>query len=349
MASDRAAREGVLGAMAGKRDAFEKPSNGRICNQKVFTWDTPSRVREAGSATRRQNLTTAESPSYSTGSATGSDVLVARRARRAEQARARRRQEKPFQAVEAFLWPEARTFAVRERKVRDILNNKPILEANNVFKGTVGAQLSLDDICRLEPGRWLTGEVINWAMFSIASGLESVKDRSPCLVYSTDFSSLLMAHHCGEPGPLSKVLRKWHWSKEAQEKGCARRFESYDLIVVPFNVKDTHWCLLTLQPKVRVAKIYNSSVGCSIQETIEIARAIADYAQERVSSDETWIVRTMPGLVQQTNSYDCGVFVCAYVDALLNGRDPSKTVNNGTVRELRARLLIFALELSVKH
>lgn len=317
----------------------------RPCSQRVLTFEDGQEGRRGSSKKTHPVgcLTIASSDSESTATATVT-TAAKKRSRRAEQARARRRRDRSLRSIEAFLWPLDRPFAVRERKIRDLLQHKPILEVENIFKGTTGAQLTLNDLTRLEGGRWLTGEIINWMIFSIASSVIEKTEQSPYLVYSTDFIRYLMSPHPHQ----KKTIRHWHWSDEARQKGSGRRFESYKRVLVPFNVGESHWCLALLDVERRVVKVFDSYNQYMTRGTHEMATHLADYARERVSSRDAWIIRTVPNLAQQTNSYDCGVFVCAYVEALLTDQDPLG-INTDTVRALRARLLVLALELSVKH
>ena len=223
-----------------------------------------------------------------------------------------------------------------------------MLQVQNIFKGDVGAELRLEDLCRLENGQWLTGDVINWVVFSIANSRMTASgvSKSPYLVYSTDFVRVLRASPSNER--QKRVVRFWHWSEKSRIRGAGRRFGSYKQILIPFNVKDTHWCLAVLQPDRRLVSILNSSSNCLRHETVDIAKSLARYGGERSGQEEPWEILNVQDLAQQLNGFDCGVFVCAYVEALLSGKDPVTSVDCDSVKELRARLLVFALELSTK-
>lgn len=314
--------------------------------QKVLVWEEPSRKQDDSTVcikSPRKSPTRSHEPNESVDRIT---KRFRQAESRAEQARVRRNRDRYSRALEAFVWPGHRSLSSRERKFREILCDQPILQVRNLFKGDIGAQLRLDDLCRLERNGWLTGDVINWVIFSmIASFVENVR-RSPDLVYSSDFVDFLRRPPCQTQ---QKAVRYWHWSSKSLEKGSGRRFNSYKRILVPFNVGTKHWCLAVLEPGHCRVNVYNSASGCLKEETREIAECLARYATDRSGSDKPWAVVQTSGLHQQENGYDCGVFVCAYVEALLTSKDPAVVVDQNSVTELRARLLIYALELAAKH
>ena len=305
------------------------------CPQKILVWTEPvDAAGQTSSTTKYNNRQTGES-----------SLKAPARGRRAEQARVRRRREKPLRSIEAFLWTNQRTYGVRERKIRDIARNYPVLQVQNIFKGDIAAELRLDDLCRLEKGQWLTGDVINWAIFSIATSLVGLR-KSPYLVYTTNFVSMLRKSPSNHQQQRS--IRFWHWSERSRGRGTGKRFVSYKQILVPFNVKDRHWCLAVLEPEHRRVRIFNSAINCMKEETAEIAKSLAEYGSERSGMNATWEIADVRDLDQQQNGYDCGVFVCAYIETLLKDKDPVTSVNCDTVKELRARLLVLALEISTK-
>lgn len=311
--------------------------------QKVLIWEEATKATDDNTA---GVLTRPKARRRLSDSLSEQPEQRAKRSRRAEEARIRRSSDKYSRALEAFVWPGHRSLSSRERKFREILCDGPILQVRNIFKGDLAAQLTFEELCRIEGKGWFTGDIINWAIFSMASSLVENARRSPDLVYSSDFVDFLRRPPCQAQ---QNAVRYWHWSSNSLQKGYGRRFLSYKRILVPLNVNSKHWCLAVIESEHYRVKVYNSASDYLKEETREKVESLARYATDRSGSDKSWPVVYAPGLAQQRNGYDCGVFVCAYVEALLADKDPALVVDGNSVTELRARLLLCALELAVKY
>ncbi|KAI0488977.1 hypothetical protein KFK09_028818 [Dendrobium nobile] len=87
------------------------------------------------------------------------------------------------------------------------------------------------------------------------------------------------------------------------------------LIVQPI-IYEKHWVLLVGKLKEKVWKLYDS---LSNPEHKHICHKVINYLHEDAvgcfSSDITkWNVQAVRGIPTQTNSYDCGIFVCKYME-----------------------------------
>ena len=261
---------------------------------------------------------------------------------------ARSRREK---AVHSFLFPESIKSRRRQRKAFDLLRGHPLLEIYNIFKGDSVAQLKLRNLERLETGKWLHGDAVDWAIFSMA-GAALVGERTrTTVVYPTQFVQLLDRY-----GAQSDVIRKYHWTREERDAEQGRPLFTYEDILVPLNLDNNHWYLVRSKLSERVLELYDSLSPVLTEGRRSACAKIIDYlvskeawetGEEEEVLRQKWKVKVVHGLPRQENSFDCGVFTCAYAQALLTGADPT-LVTQEYVSYLRARLLVLSIELSLK-
>lgn len=95
---------------------------------------------------------------------------------------------------------------------------------------------------------------------------------------------------------------------------------AYDMVLVPIH-HGNHWCLGIIWPNRRQIKFYNSShMDESSNESI--LKRLMNFVKLRcehylgiTNFDTTnWTNQSVVDIPQQTNSYDCGVFVCVYAE-----------------------------------
>ncbi|XP_028547412.1 sentrin-specific protease 2-like, partial [Dendrobium catenatum] len=98
------------------------------------------------------------------------------------------------------------------------------------------------------------------------------------------------------------------------------------LIIQPI-IYEKHWVLLVGKLKEKVWKMYDSLPN---PEHKNICHTIIKYLHEDTigcfSTDITkWNVQAVRGIPTQTNSYDCGMFVCKYMEKAVLRKKPDWT------------------------
>ena len=94
---------------------------------------------------------------------------------------------------------------------------------------------------------------------------------------------------------------------------------TYNLLVFPVNLCKNHWILVVVDLREKVVSFYDSLkvyTGRLLQRCFEY---IARYLCEKSKQDDAWKM-TVPDMLQQTNSYDCGVYTCVSAAYVVSGK-----------------------------
>ena len=257
-------------------------------------------------------------------------------------------------AIHSFLFPSSKKSRWRQRVAMGLMADHPLIEVYNVFKGDNISQLRLRNIERLEPGSWLHGDALDWAIFSMAGAVVTSNEKPPSmLVYATQFLRLMDIH-----GLSSKEIRQYHWNPVERQQNSGRSLFEYQEILIPVNVSDAHWLLARVRLQEGIVTVYDSSISSDGLDKAkrdnceQIAQYVSSLEADEKDEDEDavrgrWSVEFICGLPQQKNTADCGVFVCGYAEALLKEDDPF-LVTQEYVTHLRLRLLVLSIELGLQ-
>ena len=92
--------------------------------------------------------------------------------------------------------------------------------------------------------------------------------------------------------------------------------------------------------------LYDSQGAPNTRYLMAVFRYLSDEHnrcnRSPLTRSEWTLVETTPATPQQANSFDCGVFCCAYIDSLLRGEEPSFTQQ--TVTQYRQWMALSILE-----
>lgn len=99
---------------------------------------------------------------------------------------------------------------------------------------------------------------------------------------------------------------------------------SYDLIMVPVNVNNNHWCLAVINLKQEKLEYYDS---LQLGDTGQILEHLRRWLKDRIEGSESKPKLDPDHLTKdihtdiplQTNAIDCGVFTCQYANSLARG------------------------------
>ncbi|KAG0140092.1 hypothetical protein CROQUDRAFT_383682 [Cronartium quercuum f. sp. fusiforme G11] len=181
-----------------------------------------------------------------------------------------------------------------------------------------GALCEASDFQTLRPGTWLNDNVVNFYGVMInmrCSKYEEIQIEScptllspgdPGFLRSYCFSSFFMTKY--DKDGFNGVKR---WSKKVD------LFQK-DVIIFPVNINNTHWTCAAINLRQKRFEFYDSMGN----ENRHVLDNLKDYiqnehlAKRKVELDTLdWdYCYTKPP--QQNNGYDCGVFVCQFMDCL---------------------------------
>ncbi|KAG0144488.1 hypothetical protein CROQUDRAFT_659921 [Cronartium quercuum f. sp. fusiforme G11] len=170
-----------------------------------------------------------------------------------------------------------------------------------------GASCTKNDLARLKPGKWLNDDLINF--YGVMIGLRSANrtlDESPFLDIHC-FSSFFMDRF--ESGGHQAVHR---WTKKVD-------LFAKDIVLIPVNVDNAHWICVAINIRKKRFEVYDS-LGArheSILNNLRAYLATEHLQRKKFELDlAKWINYDHPNVPTQKNQYDCGVFVCMYMDCL---------------------------------
>ena len=236
-------------------------------------------------------------------------------------------------------------------KVESLARGDPLVVAENPRTREQSVQITLDHLPRLQSGKWLNQTLIDWYLFFVTS------DKPDCLPLGTDFSRRLMADPNLGAGPMSVIDHHRPTDMRGVLRGddfCA--LENPRVIVAPVNVEGNHWALVAIFPKDRNIRFYDSlasgPVGSSSSRAImrQFFEWVMLHEQRRGGTMYGWEPVYVQGLPRQTNSWDCGVHVCDYVQMLAStGTDESKLLctDEKEADKFRAKMLVYVLETTL--
>ena len=98
-----------------------------------------------------------------------------------------------------------------------------------------------------------------------------------------------------------------------------------EFVLVPCNpAQCKHWFLMAILPKQHQILVLDSLAGTFIKPTAQGAtlkmwNLLAEIDSSVVASDWSFLSNKPSDIPQQSNDYDCGVFLCAYAKCLVVG------------------------------
>ncbi|KAI3382861.1 hypothetical protein SNEBB_005430 [Seison nebaliae] len=234
----------------------------------------------------------------------------------------------------------------RKRKIRLIDNAPKILENKNDFlilsdefwkesKQIVNGviippkfqvddnEILSKDLRTLKNGEWLNDEIINSYLTLICNRSKKKSNLPSCYHFNTFFYTNLR-----DKGYNS--VRRW-----------TRRINvfKFDIIIVPLHLH-VHWVLAIIDNRIKTIKIYDSFSGDNTKAGQLLFQYLISEMKDKLKTDlnkDEWKVHIYPKDVpQQSNSYDCGVFLCKNADFL--ARDAKLIFNQDHIPYFRTRM-----------
>jgi sentrin-specific protease 1 len=197
------------------------------------------------------------------------------------------------------------------------------------------------DFSRLSPGVWLNDQIINF-YFEMISELHHNPLTAPKKKFH--FFNSFFYSKLTQNNVLNLALRKDYRTR--------RNVFEVQLIFIPINIGNYHWVLVIVDMHQRKIKYYDSMF--SHKDGTRICGNLLkwlSYESEHIfkeyfNLDEWTTVLGNPGIPQQINGFDCGVFVIMFADLISRGLSVTSLDNLKTnIYRYKIALLIITGDL----
>ncbi|XP_045614294.2 LOW QUALITY PROTEIN: sentrin-specific protease 1 [Procambarus clarkii] len=182
--------------------------------------------------------------------------------------------------------------------IDDALQKAP---AGEVLVDKFNTQITRHDISTLAGLNWLNDEVINFYMNLLME--RGKNDNFPNVhAFNTFFYPKLM-----KTG-FQTVKR---WTKKID-------IFSQDIVLVPIHL-GMHWCLATIDFRVKAIRYYDSMLGDNNKCLEALLKYLEDeHLDKKKTSYDTsdWTLENVKDIPQQMNGSDCGMFACMFAEYL---------------------------------
>lgn len=185
-----------------------------------------------------------------------------------------------------------------------------VIERNPVMIERYGITIRQSDLKCLAPRTWLGDKIINFYFGLLNAEFADV------YCFDTFFYLGLQTH--GYPS-LSRRTRTLN-------------LLNFRLILMPVHLPG-HWVLIAIKPETRRIEYYDSLLNPNDQ----VLRDIRDYMQTE-TGETNWIMQNMHDIPDQTNTSDCGVFVCQYGLDLCEEREFS--FDQDSMEQIRLQMIV---------
>merc|ERR1712131_266504 len=176
---------------------------------------------------------------------------------------------------------------------------------NNIYNGITGA-----DLKTLEPNEWLNDNIINHYMKMIQM---TYPDR---FVAISSFMPETLSHPTRKPEKIPDLTNK--------------------IALIPINTI-AHWSLVVIFTNQRTIMMMDSMrTKTMTMEVLEILKNIQKHLRDL--RKEKFVVRLNTSVRQQTNSDDCGAFVCAFARCVAEGGKEINRIGQRQIPKFRKLL-----------
>ncbi|GAA5873304.1 hypothetical protein JCM3774_005936 [Rhodotorula dairenensis] len=235
-----------------------------------------------------------------------------------------KRKEDELEAERRVL-AESKVKRVRKRRFPAKLSKEQAMIVQDIFSNRSyetsikGAAAAFRDMNRLNGQEWLNDELINYYGVMINNRSDAADAREKA----------------NEPDPRGfgeeRVLKAFCFNTNfftmyrqsgfAKVKRWTRRFDTFakDIIIVPVNHKNMHWCCAAINIREKRFEYYDS-LGSPRDFVYKSLREwLAEEHKSRKGTEidlSDWEDYWDPNVPRQGNANDCGVFTCMFMEAL---------------------------------
>ncbi|XP_064472074.1 sentrin-specific protease 1-like [Ornithodoros turicata] len=193
-------------------------------------------------------------------------------------------------------------FGSMRKRVKYVLLNE---KAGRSLSKKAGYNVTVEDVQTVLRRNWLNDVVIDVYMQLVAEMAQEKGGAGSVHALTTHFFSVLRSRGY-------KAIQKWTENVD---------LFSYRLVLVPVHDLD-HWSLAVLNVEAKQIDFYDS-MG---RRNEDCCRMLMDYLRRehrhktgRKLVPDTWDHNFVRNVPMQTNTYDCGAFVCLYAECLVRG------------------------------
>lgn len=193
---------------------------------------------------------------------------------------------------------------IRDRVQKELRRGRG--DKQRVIVRSSGYTVTCKDLKTVLGTNWLNDVVIDFYMGLVAERSNEVPGSRRVHALTTHFFNVLRNRGY-------EAVRRWTDNVD---------LFSYDLVLVPIHDMD-HWSLAVLNIMNRTFEFYDS-MGRKNRNCYQVLMAYLkkehqDKRKFPLTPKEKWECHYVKNLPQQTNSHDCGVFVCLYAECLARG------------------------------
>lgn len=209
-------------------------------------------------------------------------------------------------------------------RYNDIRNSVATMEQPTVALNFHDVQLYESDVALFGPRQWLNDNAINFYFQYLYHSL--------CTVAGGRGQEVLFV----DPAVVSCLL--WQCEDEDEYRDVARGLDlkKKHLCFIPvndnseFGGSSSHWSLLVFDRSSQRFKHFDSSAGHNADAAQRVAQAFELLLKFSSTETDRRAVENVRGSPQQTNGYDCGVYVLMTAEYLCRAHlgEPLPTVND---------------------
>jgi sentrin-specific protease 1 len=173
---------------------------------------------------------------------------------------------------------------------------------DTVFTTTPATPLTGESLLRLSDGQWLNDELVNGYLSLL------VAHWPHCYALSSFWLPMISGKHHGGQYDYGLVQ---NWTREVNLLGM-------DKVLVPVHSAG-HWSLAVMNIRSTSLEYYDSLGSSNTSSITVLRRFLKDFVMDRlicwpedVLPVEHWPVHEVMNIPQQTNGFDCGVYVCQF-------------------------------------
>lgn len=164
----------------------------------------------------------------------------------------------------------------------------------------------------LKPGAWLNDEVINFYMSMLQERDSQLSAGVGGRRTSHYFNSFFMSKLLERDQYTYSNVRRWSKTFDVFSK---------DKIFIPVNIHNTHWTMAVVFIVKKEVHYYDSMSGSGRKYLLALQQWLKDEAKDKKGVEDLdtsdWkLLDREPGVPQQSNGYDCGVFSIMCADYL---------------------------------
>ena len=172
-------------------------------------------------------------------------------------------------------------------------------QSNPIIIKALGYEISRNDLSSLTNGYKLNDIIVNFYFKLLCNSNSTFK--------CTTLDSIL----------ISKILN-------SNLRGISKSLEKvskvdFKLLLCPLFINENHWALLAYDTVLKVISYYDSIYSVNLNIINKMNSVLSKYIK-CMSCCDTWEVSSENSYPKQTNSNDCGVFICTYAKYLVFDR-----------------------------